>query len=144
MVIVPFYSDQFRNSKRCADAGFAEVLQYDEITVSSLTTKLTTVLNDPTFTERAQAVSAQFRDNPVRPMDEAMHWIEFVARHKQQFPIFKPQGTNIPWYIYFHLDILLAVITVVYLWLASVKYVIRRFFSTTQSQPLNKNKQKQQ
>lgn len=144
MVIVPFYSDQFRNSKRCEDAGFAEVLQFDEINVSSLTTKINTVLTNREYTKRAQTVSAQFRDNPMRPMDEAMHWIEFIARHKQQFPIFKPQGINVPWYIYFHLDILVVLIAAVYLWLVSVKYVFRRIIYAPSSNSLNKNKQKQQ
>lgn len=142
MVMVPFYSDQFRNSIRCVDAGFAELLHFDDITVASLTAKLTAVLSDRRYTERAQQVSAQFRDNPMRPMDEAMYWIEFVARHRDRFPIFKPQGANIPWYIYVHLDIALALIVAAYLWFASVKYLYKRVRGT--SPPSNTNKQKQQ
>lgn len=141
MVIIPIYSDQFRNAMRCVDGGFAEMLEFEDLSVPALREKLSAVLYDRKYTERAQQVSAQFRDNPMDPMAESIYWIEFIARHKFQFPIFKPNGANIPWYIYLHLDILLAIIIVAYLWIASIKYLFKRRHSPSHLTEPNKQKQ---
>lgn len=143
MVMIPLFSDQFRNVMRCVDGGFAEMIQFHDLTVPALTAKLEIILNNPKYTERAQQVSAQFRDNPMDPMDESMYWIEFIARHKHQFPIFKPHGAHVPWYIYFHLDIIAAIAVVVYLWIASVKYLFKRRSSSNSTVHATKPKNKQ-
>lgn len=125
MVFIPIYSDQFRNAKRCVDAGFAEMVHFPDVNVPNLRNTLNTVLNDKNYAERAAIVSSQFRDNLIDPMEESMYWIEFIGRHKKQFPIYKPNGPNVPWYIYLHLDILSAVVIAFYLVLIVVKYSCR-------------------
>lgn len=136
MVFIPIYSDQFRNAKRCVDAGFAQMLSFHDISVPNLLEKLNTVLKDENYANRAKTVSRQFRDNLVEPMEETMYWIEFVGRHKFNFPIFKSNGPNIPWYIYLHLDILAALVITIYIILTVFKYSIRTIwqkFNTEQS-----------
>lgn len=126
MVFIPIYSDQFRNGKRCVDAGIAEMLNFQEISVRNLLEKLNIVLENPKYANRVQLVSQQFRDNLVDPMDESMYWIEFIARHKHNYPIFKPHATNISWFIYSYLDILLAVIVTLFIIFKLTKYTLEK------------------
>lgn len=125
MVFIPIYSDQFRNAKRCVDAGFAEILSFHEISVQNLHEKLDTVLNEKSYTDQVNLVSQQFRDNLVDPMQESMYWIEFVARHKLNYPIFKPYAPHVPWYTYMYLDIFFALLIILSIIFGLTKYALK-------------------
>lgn len=128
MVFIPIYSDQFRNAKRCANAGLAEIVHFQDVSVKNLLEKLNTVLNDISYTNQARLVSQQFRDNLVDPMNESMYWIEFLARHKQAYPIFKPNAVNVPWYIYMYLDIMVVILLSLYVTFISTKYALKKIW----------------
>lgn len=132
MIFIPVYSDQFRNAKRCVDSGYAEMLNFNDVSVPNLLEKMNTVLNDKKYKKRVLEISRQFRDNIVEPMDESMYWIEYVARHKGA-EMFKSNATNIPWYIYLHLDILAALLVSLYIVFSvikcSIKTILRSFNS---------------
>lgn len=126
MVFIPIYSDQFRNAKRCVDAGFAEIISFHDVSVKTLYENLNRVLNEQRYADQVNLVSQQFRDNLVDPMKESMYWIEFVARHKQNYPIFKPHAPNMPWYTYIYLDIILVLLFILYTTFALTKYALKR------------------
>lgn len=126
MVFIPIYSDQFRNGKRCVDAGLAEMLSFPDVSVQNLFDKLNMVLNDEKYANQAQLVSQQFRDNLVDPMEESMYSIEFIARHKHNYPIFKPNAPHVTWFTYLYLDILLAVVITLYVTFKLTKYALRK------------------
>lgn len=140
MVFIPIYSDQFRNAKRCVDAGFAEMLSFHDVTVQNLLQRLNAVLNNRNYANKAKIVSDQFRDNLVDPMAESMYWIEFVGRHKKNFPIFKPNGPNIPWHTYLYLDILLLVMIIICLVAIIVKQSLRIIWRLINSEQSSKVK----
>lgn len=118
MVFIPIYSDQFRNAKRCVDAGYAEMLRFVDVTADNVLQKVRTVLNDSKYAHRTNEISALFRDNPIDPMEEAMYWIEFTARHPGT-KVFKSNGANLPWYVHLQLDIVAALVVAIYLvWVA--------------------------
>lgn len=140
MVFIPIYSDQFRNAKRCVDAGFAEIISFHEISVKNLYEKLNVVLNEKRYTEQVNLVSQQFRDNLVDPMQETMYHIEFVARHKANYPIFKPHAPNVPWYTYNYLDIIVVLLITVYTTFAFTKYALKRVWQRYDIDQSNKQK----
>lgn len=114
MLFIPIFSDQFRNAKRCVDAGYAEMLKFVDVTAKNVVEKARTILNDNKYAKRAKEVSALFRDNPIDPMEEAMYWIEYTARHRGT-NVFYSNGNKLPWYVHLHLDILAAAGILVYL-----------------------------
>lgn len=132
MLFMPVYSDQFRNAKRCVDAGNALMLQYDEISVPRLLSKLNIILNNKQFREQAKEESVLYRDNPIDPMDEAMYWIEYVARHKGT-KVFRSKAVHLPWYIYIHLDILAAIAFSAFVTI----YVIKKLISLANKHIVN-------
>lgn len=123
MLFMPIYSDQFRNAKRCVDAGYAEMLDFVDVSVGTVLDKLNIMLNNKKYIERAREVSSLFRDNPISPMDEAMYWIEYIGRHKGG-NVFKSNAVNVPWYIYIHLDILAAILFLIFTLTLLLKYAI--------------------
>lgn len=126
MVFIPIYSDQFRNARRCVNAGFAEILSFHDVSVQNLFEKLNMVLNDKKYTNQARIVSEQFRDNSLNPMEEAIFWIEYVARHKNNYPVFKPHARNVQWYTYLYLDIIFVISLLLYVIFKMTKYMLNK------------------
>ena len=144
MVFIPLFSDQFRNAKRCVDGGYAEMLRFNEVTVKNLHEKLTMVLEDNRYAHQVKLVSQQFRDNLVDPMEKSMYWIEFVARHKHNYPIFKPNAPNVSWFQYCYLDILLAVAITLYITLRLSIYALKIVWQQFNFDQIIETKQKVQ
>lgn len=135
MLFIPIYSDQFRNARRCVDTGFAEILNFHEISAQNLHKNLNMILEQNSYADKVELVSEQFRDNLLDPMEESMYWIEFVARHKHSYPIFKSNAPHIPWYSYTNFDILIVLIIMIYITFAvtkcGLKTIWRRFGNNT-------------
>lgn len=140
MVFIPIYSDQFRNAKRCVHAGFAEILSFHDVSIQNLFGKLNMVLHDKGYTNQVRLVSEQFRDNLVSPMDESIFWIEYIARHKKNYPIFKPHAPNVQWYTYLYLDLVFVVSLVFYFIFALTKFMLKKVWQRFDA---NRNKSKQ-
>lgn len=63
------------------EAGVAEKLTFDKITTGSVIEKVRKVLETPSYMEKMKIRSAKFRDQPQKPLDRAIWWIEFVLRN---------------------------------------------------------------
>lgn len=82
------------------------------------------MLDEPNYRQRAKEVSVLFRDNPIDPMEEAMYWIEYAARHKGAKDL-QSSAVHMPWYIYYHLDIMAVLLTLLYFTFKIAFYIIR-------------------
>lgn len=142
MVFIPIFSDQFRNAKRCVDGGYAEMLKLNDLSVKKLHEKLRLVLENERYAHQVQLVSQQFRDNLVDPMEESMYWIEFVARHKHNYPIFKPNAPNVSWFTHLYLDIVLAALALFYITLRLSYTTMKTIWHRFSNEHTHKQKQK--
>jgi glucuronosyltransferase len=109
MLIIPFFGDQPSNAIIAESKGFALKLYPKEVTEHTLKLKITELLNNKKYRQKANEISRIFNDNPRKPLDEAIYWIEYVARHKGAKHL-KSAGINLPWYKYLLLDILATII----------------------------------
>ncbi|KAM6220578.1 UDP-glucuronosyltransferase 2B17-like [Rhynchocyon petersi] len=82
MVGIPLFADQADNLAHMKAKGAAVNLDMDKMTTRDLLSALKTVINDPFYKENAMRLSAIHHDQPVKPLDKAVFWIEFVMRHK--------------------------------------------------------------
>ncbi|TWW54934.1 UDP-glucuronosyltransferase 2A1 [Takifugu flavidus] len=64
------------------------------------------VLNDPSYRMNMQRLSRLHRDAPMKPMDSALFWIEFVMRHKGAAHL-RTESYRLPWYSYHSVDVML-------------------------------------
>lgn len=90
------------------------MLKFTDVTTRNLTEKLNLMLNNKEYALRAREKSILFRDNPISPLDESMHWIEYVARHQGASHL-RSSGADMPWFIHLNLDILGALFIVIFI-----------------------------
>ncbi|GAB1289784.1 UDP-glucuronosyltransferase [Apodemus speciosus] len=81
VVGIPLFGDQFDNIVHLKTKAAAIRLDFLTMTSMDLHTALKTVTNDLSAIRRMQ-LSRIHHDQPVKPLDRAVFWIEFVMRNK--------------------------------------------------------------
>ena len=76
------------------------------------------------YYNRAKEVSKLLNDNPIKPMDEAMYWIEYVIRNKGAKHL-KSAAIDLPWYQYLMLDIFGFLFMILVISLVTIRYVFK-------------------
>ncbi|XP_053692178.1 UDP-glycosyltransferase UGT5-like [Sabethes cyaneus] len=104
MLFIPFYGDQHQNALKAERSGYALSLNFADVNVITLGSRINELLTDPTYKRLAKKASQLFRDNLVPPMDEAMYWIEYVIRHKGAKHL-KSVSVDLNWVQYHMLDV---------------------------------------
>ncbi|XP_045481095.1 UDP-glycosyltransferase UGT5-like isoform X7 [Harmonia axyridis] len=131
MMVMPQYGDQYTNAKAVEANGGGVILYLKDATEEKVYNNLKTIL-DPEFRAKAKALSERFRDRPMSPMDTAIYWVEYVARHKGA-PHMKTAAVDMPLYQYLLLDVLafLGLILLVFSYISYkiLSLVLRSVFS---------------
>ncbi|KAM4854659.1 UDP-glucuronosyltransferase 2B31-like [Thomomys bottae] len=115
MVGIPLFGDQPDNIVRVQAKGAAVQLDFTTFSSKDLLNALTTVINNPSYKENAMRLSRIHHDQPVKPLDRAVFWVEFVMRHKGAKHL-RPAALDLNWFQYHSLDVigfLLACVTAV-------------------------------
>ncbi|XP_055016898.1 UDP-glucuronosyltransferase 2A3-like [Boleophthalmus pectinirostris] len=81
LVGLPLMFDQHDNFFRMQVRGVAKVLDISTVNREVFLEALKEVLHEPKYRENMKRLSALHRDQPLKPLDRAMFWIEFVMRH---------------------------------------------------------------
>ncbi|XP_005148672.2 UDP-glucuronosyltransferase 2A2 isoform X2 [Melopsittacus undulatus] len=105
MVGIPMFADQHDNVAHMRAKGAAVVLDFSTLTTQDLVDALNTVINNSTYKENALRLSKIHHDQPLKPLDRAVFWVEFVMRHKGAKHL-RPAAHNLTWYQYYCLDVL--------------------------------------
>ena len=82
LVVVPLFADQPQNARRVAEVGAGLSVEPSRenpmATIEPLRAALETVLAEPSYAERAQALADELRAEP--PVDEAVPLLERLDR----------------------------------------------------------------
>ncbi|XP_040823460.1 UDP-glucuronosyltransferase 2B13-like isoform X3 [Ochotona curzoniae] len=123
MVGLPLFADQPDNIIYMKAKGAAVKLDWKTISSAELLSALKTVINDPSYKENVMKLSRIHHDQPMKPLDRAVFWIEYVMRHKGAKHL-RVAAYDLTWYQYHSLDVigfLLACVTIIiYLVIKSV------------------------
>ncbi|CAG9854065.1 unnamed protein product [Phyllotreta striolata] len=103
---LPVFWDQVKNIEDGVRNGFALKLNLNDLTEESFTKTLNEILNNPSYRINAKQRSRIMRDRPVKQMDEAIFWIEYVARHKGALHL-QSEAIHLRWYQIYYVDIIL-------------------------------------
>ncbi|KAJ8402075.1 hypothetical protein AAFF_G00373100 [Aldrovandia affinis] len=122
MVGIPLFADQPENMIHMKVKGAAVILDFNNFQSKDLVDGLDTVINDPSYKENAMRLSRIHHDQPMKPLDRAVFWIEFVMRNKGAKHL-RVQAHNLTWYQYHSLDVFAAL-------LATAALVTLIFFKT--------------
>uniref|UniRef100_A0A3P9IGN9 UDP-glucuronosyltransferase n=1 Tax=Oryzias latipes TaxID=8090 RepID=A0A3P9IGN9_ORYLA len=128
VVGLPMYFDQYDNLLRLQERGGAKVLSISTVEKDdSFLKAIQEVLTEPSYRMNMQRLSRLHRDQPVKPMDKALFWIEFVMRHKGAAHL-KAQSYNMSWFSYHSVDVVLFLTAAVLLVLLTSFMFIRCLF----------------
>ncbi|XP_055041109.2 UDP-glucuronosyltransferase isoform X1 [Misgurnus anguillicaudatus] len=105
MVMLPLFGDQNDNVHRVASRGVGVILDIHEITSEALVDALNTVITNSSYKEKMKKLSAIHNDRPIQPLDLAVHWTEFVMRHKGADHL-RPAAHDLNWLQYHSLDVI--------------------------------------
>ncbi|XP_072784606.1 UDP-glucuronosyltransferase 2A2 isoform X4 [Taeniopygia guttata] len=105
MVGIPMFADQHDNLVHMVAKGAAVQVDFNTMKTQDLVDALNTVIYNSTYKENALKLSKIQHDQPVKPLDRAVFWIEFVMRHKGAKHL-RPAAHHLTWYQYHSLDVL--------------------------------------
>ncbi|XP_062055233.1 UDP-glucuronosyltransferase 2B13-like [Lepus europaeus] len=114
MVGIPLFGDQLDNIVYMKAKGAAVKLDWKTMSSADLLNALKTVINDPSYKEHVMTLSRIHHDQPMKPLDRAVFWTEYVMRHKGAKHL-RVAAHDLTWFQYHSLDVigfLLACVTI--------------------------------
>ncbi|XP_031197872.1 UDP-glucuronosyltransferase 2B1-like isoform X2 [Mastomys coucha] len=118
IVGIPLFVDQPDNINHMVAKGAAVRVDFNTLSTTDLLTALKTVINDPSYKENAMRLSRIHHDQPMKPLDRAVFWIEYVMRNKGAKHL-RPALHDLSWFQYHSLDVigflLVCVVAVVFI-----------------------------
>ncbi|XP_013913257.1 PREDICTED: UDP-glucuronosyltransferase 1-1-like [Thamnophis sirtalis] len=116
MVLIPLFGDQADNAVRIVSRGAGIKLDAVKMTSKDLSNALRTVIYDKRYKENIQRLSSLHLDRPVEPLDLAVHWVEFVMKHKGAAHL-RPAAHDLNWIQYYSIDVIVLLLAATFLFL---------------------------
>lgn len=110
VVGLPLFLDQPDNVSRLRAKGGAVLLDIATLDRHVFADALMRALYDPSYRENMQKLSRLHRDQPVKPLDLAVFWIEYVMRHKGARHL-RTHANKMSWFVYHSVDVIAALLT---------------------------------
>uniref|UniRef100_A0A8C1IM52 UDP-glucuronosyltransferase n=1 Tax=Cyprinus carpio TaxID=7962 RepID=A0A8C1IM52_CYPCA len=126
IVGLPLAFDQPDNLSRMQAKGTAKIVDIATLDRTVFLDALKEVLHNPSYKENMQRLSKLHHDQPMKPLDRAVFWIEFVMRNRGA-PHLRTQSFRMSWIEYHSIDVILT-LTVTMLIFAFVTVYIMRYF----------------
>ncbi|XP_036032142.1 UDP-glucuronosyltransferase 2B1-like [Onychomys torridus] len=105
IVGIPLFADQPDNINHMVAKGAAVRVDFNTLSTTDLLTALRTIINDSSYKENAMRLSRIQHDQPMKPLDRAVFWIEFVMRNKGAKHL-RVAAHDLTWFQYHSLDVL--------------------------------------
>ncbi|XP_052453704.1 UDP-glucuronosyltransferase 2A1-like isoform X1 [Carassius gibelio] len=111
---LPIMTDQPDNLSRMKFRGTAKLVDIAEMNRTMFLQALEEVLYNPSYKENIQRLSKLHHDQPMKPLDRAVFWIEFVMRNRGA-PHLRTQSFRMSWIEYHSVDVILTLLVIVIL-----------------------------
>lgn len=72
-------------------------------------------------------LSKIFHDRPLKPLDNAVYWIEYVLRHDGAHHL-KTAANKLNWFQFLSIDVILILLAVIFVYLNVVFYITKKLF----------------
>ncbi|XP_069691983.1 UDP-glucosyltransferase 2-like isoform X2 [Periplaneta americana] len=128
---MPMILDQYANMRLLLERGVAVQLDYNSLTKEAVLSAIREVLTNHSYKENMEKLSAVFREQAESALDRAVFWTEYVIRHKGA-PHLRPTSTELYWYQYLLLDVILFLLVLVILSVMIMYYTFSALYRFTQ------------
>lgn len=105
MVGIPLFADQPDNMVRMQARGVAIVLDINKMQTQDLVDTLKAIIYQSKYKANARRLSQTHHERPIKPLDEAVFWIEYVMKNKGAKHL-RVAAHQLSWYQYYLLDVL--------------------------------------
>ncbi|XP_072421250.1 UDP-glucuronosyltransferase 2A1-like isoform X2 [Chiloscyllium punctatum] len=138
IVGIPLLFDQFDNLLRLEVRGAAKVMNIATMQSTDLLQAINEVIYNTSYRENMQKLSALHRDQPESPMERAIFWIEYVARHKGAAHL-RSASYKLPWYVYYCVDVMIFLVSLFFMFTTLLVLLLKKLCNISR-----KKKQKTQ
>nr|ADC91971.1 UDP glucuronosyltransferase 5 family polypeptide a5 [Danio rerio] len=121
---LPLVFDQPDNLSRMKVRGTAKLLDIAELNRTMFLEALKEVLYNPSYKENIQRLSKVHHDQPMKPLDRAMFWIEFVMRNKGASHL-RTQSFRMSWIEYHSIDVILTLLMILVLFCVLIYSIVK-------------------
>ncbi|KAK9890921.1 hypothetical protein WA026_012262 [Henosepilachna vigintioctopunctata] len=104
LLSIPVRGDQKLNAAIAEKMGYAIKIIYDDFEENKFKNALDELLANPVYKKNAVYRSTLFHDRPMKPLDEAVYWVEYVLRHEGAKHL-RVSSLKLSWYQYILLDV---------------------------------------
>nr|XP_032835544.1 UDP-glucuronosyltransferase 2A1-like [Petromyzon marinus] len=104
MLGFPLFGDQKDNLLRVQTRGVAIILDIIMVTAPEIQDALSLLINNSSYQQSMERLSRLHHDQPERPIDRAVHALEFVMRHGHARHL-RPAAHRLAWYQLHCLDV---------------------------------------
>ncbi|XP_028608432.1 UDP-glucuronosyltransferase 2B17-like isoform X2 [Grammomys surdaster] len=105
MIGIPLFGEQHDNIAQMVAKGAAVALNIRTLSSSDLLNALEEVIGNPFYKENVMWLSTIHHEQPIKPLDRVIFWIEFIMHHKGAKHL-RPLAYNLTWYQYHSLDVI--------------------------------------
>uniref|UniRef100_A0A9J8CGE8 UDP-glucuronosyltransferase n=1 Tax=Cyprinus carpio carpio TaxID=630221 RepID=A0A9J8CGE8_CYPCA len=128
---VPLVFDQPDNLFRMEAKVTAKIVDIATLDRTVFLEALKEVLHNTSYKENMQKLSKLHHDQPMKPLDRAVFWIEFVMRNRGA-PHLRTQSFRMSWIEYHSIDVILtltaALLIFAFLFIYVIQYLFRVLF----------------
>ncbi|XP_037038185.1 UDP-glycosyltransferase UGT4-like isoform X2 [Bradysia coprophila] len=122
---IPIFADQHLNMARAESSGYGKSILLKELNEKTLSTAITELLTNDKYAKKIKMMSDRYRDQPLTPLETAIYWTEYVARHKGA-PHIRSAGLDLSFFAYHSLDVFAAFFIAFYLAWRIIKGIVCR------------------
>ncbi|XP_058826486.1 UDP-glucosyltransferase 2-like isoform X2 [Topomyia yanbarensis] len=128
MVVIPFNFDQFGNGDKVVEKGIGKTIWMERLTTVGLRETILEVIGNKKYKRNIERLGKLVRDQPMRPVEKAIWWTEYVIRH-QGASHYRYKAAQMPVWQYHYYDVMATLLAATLSVLAVAIYAIRQLFS---------------
>ncbi|KAJ6640035.1 UDP-glycosyltransferase UGT5 [Pseudolycoriella hygida] len=122
---IPLFADQHLNMAKAESQGFAITILINDLSEATLSTAIAEMLNNDRYAKKIKLMSDRYRDQPLTPLETAVYWTEYVARHKGA-PHLRSAGLDLSFFAYHSFDVFAVLFVAIYSVWRLMKFLFRR------------------
>ncbi|KAG5683528.1 hypothetical protein PVAND_012802 [Polypedilum vanderplanki] len=127
MIVIPFFNDQFTNSMKVQQLSIGLAADLQSLNEKFLRQLIDEVIYGSQYKENILKLQKFIHDSPMRPVDKAVWWIEYVLRHNGTSHL-KYSGKDVPFYQKYMLDFAAIAIVVLHIFVGIFKTLLAIVF----------------
>ncbi|CAG0922862.1 unnamed protein product, partial [Notodromas monacha] len=128
MIGFPMGADQHLNLVKSVRDGVAVKMDWGNYSAETIVDSVTLVINDPSYKSNVMKRKQLLHDQPESPLQRAVWWIEYLARHRGADDHLRPASRDLEWYQVYMLDIWALVVLIIAVYLAFLVSCCRFLF----------------